>query len=66
MEINIVNPQMLSILDKTRDLFLENRELCEELSDNLQGGHMKTLPQIGNNMFLKTGCGRPMKKVKSM
>ena len=38
MEINVVNPHMLSILDKTRDLFLENRELCEELADNLQGG----------------------------
>ena len=32
MEINIVNPHMLSILDKTRDLFLERRELCEETS----------------------------------
>ena len=33
---------MLSILDKTRDLFLERKELCEELSDNLQGGEDPT------------------------
>jgi len=35
-EIVVRNKEYLDILDKTVNMFLEHRELCEELSDNLQ------------------------------
>jgi len=33
MEINVVNPQILSVLDKTRDMFLEHEDTCTELAE---------------------------------
>ena len=35
-EIVIRNKELLTTLDKTVNMFLEHRELCDELSDNLQ------------------------------
>lgn len=36
-EIVLRNKKLLTILDKTVNMFLEHRELCTELSSNLQG-----------------------------
>ena len=36
-EIVIRNKELLDTLDKTINMFLEHREVCEELSDSLQG-----------------------------
>tara|TARA_A200000159_G_scaffold11809_1_gene9954 strand:- start:819 stop:1490 length:672 start_codon:yes stop_codon:yes gene_type:complete len=36
-EIVIRNKEMLATLDKTVNMFLEHRELCNELADNLNG-----------------------------